>query len=341
MLIGCLGQAQVPVNDAIGFKPKTSTELNAISTKYLGDIYFDSTLDSHVYWNGTAFVSLGGAGGASDGNDFPTGITVSGGSLSINIPNQGNPTISLGTINLSEFNNDAGYLTTQTDDQTAAEVPLTGYAKATLSEAITATDNLNQALGKVERVLDDKPNIRDDSPLQDLGFWVGTKAEYDAIGTPDPNGIYYTTDETPANVATADNQITSGVTVVNYDVISGSGLLIDETNQTTNLSWQKIGNFFWFSFQVQVDYQAVNHTPASIHQGLIQLSGIPETPMVSTSVTGYAALTSGNSITNVIGIISGGSTNMTIRVEKIFSDTATAAAATDRNITITGSFITN
>lgn len=43
------------------------------------------------------------------------------------------------------------------DDQTGAEVPLTGYVKPAATAAIVPADTANEAIGKLERALDDVP----------------------------------------------------------------------------------------------------------------------------------------------------------------------------------------
>ena len=48
-------QEYIPINTGYGFETTTTTQLNALTKKVEGDFFYDTTIDSHVYWDGSTF----------------------------------------------------------------------------------------------------------------------------------------------------------------------------------------------------------------------------------------------------------------------------------------------
>lgn len=55
-------QEYIPINTGYGFELKTSSELNALTKKAKGDIFFNNTSERHVYWDGSSFQTFGTGG---------------------------------------------------------------------------------------------------------------------------------------------------------------------------------------------------------------------------------------------------------------------------------------
>lgn len=66
----------------LDFDEYTTTQLNALGTKEIGDIFFDSTLGYHVWWDGDSWERVSedgsGGGGISDGDKGDITVTSSG-----------------------------------------------------------------------------------------------------------------------------------------------------------------------------------------------------------------------------------------------------------------------
>lgn len=52
----------IPIYTGYGFELKTSSQLNALTKKAKGDIFFNNTSERHVYWDGSAFQTFGTGG---------------------------------------------------------------------------------------------------------------------------------------------------------------------------------------------------------------------------------------------------------------------------------------
>lgn len=75
-----------------------------------------------------------------------------------------------------------------------AEINLGKVTGQTITDKITITENINQAIQTVA--------IIDENTSNANKFWTGTRAEYDAITIKDPNTFYAITDEANGGFAT-------------------------------------------------------------------------------------------------------------------------------------------
>jgi hypothetical protein len=48
-------QEYIPINTGYGFEGTTTTQLNALTKKAEGDFFYDTVINSHVYWDGSTF----------------------------------------------------------------------------------------------------------------------------------------------------------------------------------------------------------------------------------------------------------------------------------------------
>ena len=118
-----------------------------------------------------------------------------------------------------------------TDDQTGAEVLLTGYTKPSTTSAIAATDNVNEAIGKLEKGLESVAtggNLLEVTENGNTGYRISrANSAYTGnigVGALDL-GVYYS-NQTDAGAKGAFSSILSGqggTTLGDFSVIVGSG----------------------------------------------------------------------------------------------------------------------
>lgn len=193
---------QDPVVRSVRFEAQSEAQMNAIPENKLqqGSVCYRSDTNSIWRYNGTTWAELSG-GSLTDGNKGD--ITVTGGVWDIDAGVVGSTEIANGSIdeldldvsvnasldladsstqpgdNVSTLTNDAGYITSQTDDQTASEVPITDTGNN-----YTGT-NAELAFAEVADSLAVKVNINPNSAPVEV--FRGTYAEAQAEYGVDPN----------------------------------------------------------------------------------------------------------------------------------------------------------
>ena len=167
--------ASTAVSGVVGNAPSSLNTLEELATALGNDPNFASTIASQLSGK-VSTTSANYIKSASVSNNVltltkgdNTTVTFQGGSSTIDWSN-----ITNAPTDISDFNNDAGYLTsvdwTDIDNVPSTFTPashnqasntinaLTGYSKPSSTSALGTSDTLNAALGKLEKALDGKQN---------------------------------------------------------------------------------------------------------------------------------------------------------------------------------------
>lgn len=127
--------------DALIFgKSYTTAELNALSNPPLYLLVMNEDIPGFVYYNGTSWVGLAGG----DENDFVTGLSLAGTTLTANVPNQTNPTVDLSSLQTTITGNETafnGWDKDASDDVLRGNVTNNSYGSSLSYLKIDGTDN--------------------------------------------------------------------------------------------------------------------------------------------------------------------------------------------------------
>lgn len=95
------------------------------------------------------------------------------------------PTIPTVPTNISAFNNDSGYVTAQHNQASNTINAMTGYSKPSTTSAITASDSLNTAIGKLEKALEPDVSLSINDP-GGSAVWIEVPVEHLIVGSTTP-----------------------------------------------------------------------------------------------------------------------------------------------------------
>lgn len=95
------------------------------------------------------------------------------------------PTIPTVPTNISAFNNDSGYVTAQHNQASNTINAMTGYSKPSTTSAITASDTLNTAIGKLEKALEPDVSLSINDP-GGSAVWIEVPVEHLIVGSTTP-----------------------------------------------------------------------------------------------------------------------------------------------------------
>ena len=172
---------------------------------------------------------------------------------------------------------------------TGADIPLTGYAKASSAAAVAATDTTNQAIGKLEKSLDGKQAAGDYlTPSSDLD---GSKI----TGTI-PASSYTDTTYTGSDgiTLTGTNFTNSGVRAVGAGTANGT-ISVNTNGTTADVAVTGLGSA---AYTASTDYAAANHThtPAEIgasaegHSHVVaDITDFPTIPTITDTYSGTSS----------------------------------------------------